>query len=93
MSQAAALRGGRDGTRRPPPVPPSVHCVGARARLRGGPPHREPHAHAPGLGGLHTVSSVGFGVLALYPYYLVDNGGITVTMLKLSYLGEKSLFN
>lgn len=37
MSQAAALRQGRDGTRRPPPVPPSVHCVGARARLRGGP--------------------------------------------------------
>lgn len=60
---------------------------------KGGPPHREPHAHAPGLGGLHAVSSVGFGVLALYPYYLVDNGGVTVTMLKLSYLGEKSLFN
>lgn len=38
MSQAAALRGGWDGARRPPPVPPSVHCVGAQARLRGGPP-------------------------------------------------------
>lgn len=92
MSQAAALRGGRDGTRRPPPVPPSVHCVGARARLRGGPRTGSP-TPTPGLGGLHAVSSVGFGVLALYPYYLVDNGGVTVTMLKLSYLGEKSLFN